>query len=72
LQQIKSQKLIVMKNNNQLEIILFSAYSLKDIRHKEMVRWLGTIAQSAIGFQQEKAKRFSLKILRDTPPIYLS
>jgi hypothetical protein len=56
-----------MKNYNQVEVILSSKYSLQDL-----VRWLGTMAQSAIGRQQEKAKKIFLRTLKDTPPIYLS
>ena len=45
-----------MKNNNQVEVILFSKYSFKDIRQKELVRWLGTAAQSEIGRPVTAAK----------------
>jgi hypothetical protein len=61
-----------MKNYNQLEIILFSKYSLKNLSQKELARWLGTTAQYAIGRQHENAKKIFLRILRDTPAIYLS
>jgi len=61
-----------MKNYNQVEVILFSKYSTTDFRQKDLVRWLGTIAQSAIGSQHEKAKKLFLKTLKDTPAIYMS
>lgn len=61
-----------MKNYNLVEVILFSKYSFKDARYKELVRWLGTTAQSAIGCQQEMAKKIFLKTLKGTPAIYMS
>ena len=61
-----------MRHYNQVEIILFSKYSLKDIRQKELVRWLGTAAQFTIGLQNKKAKKLFLSTLKDTPAIYLS
>jgi len=61
-----------MKYSNQLEVILFSKYSLLDLRRKELVRWLGTTAQSVIGRQHEKAQKINLRTLKETPPIYLS
>jgi hypothetical protein len=61
-----------MKNYNQVEVILFSKYSLRDLYQKELITWLGTIAQPAIGRQQEKAKKLFLKTLKGTPAIYMS
>jgi hypothetical protein len=61
-----------MENNKQVEVIFFSKYSLKNSGHKEQVRWLGTIAQSAIELQDEKAKKIFLRTLKSTPAIYLS
>ena len=61
-----------MKNFNQVEVILFSKYSLRDLRQKELVRWLGTTAQSAISQQQQIAKKLFLRLLKDTPAIYMS
>jgi len=61
-----------MKYSNQLEVILFVKYSLKDLRQKELVRWLGTIAQPVIQRQHEKAKKINLRTLKGTPAIYLS
>jgi len=61
-----------MKNYNQVEVILFSKYSHTDLRQKELVRWLGTTVQSAILRQHEKAKKIFLRILKDTPAIYMS
>ena len=62
----------MMKNNNQVEVILFSKYSFKDMHQKELVRWLGTAAQSEIGRQLQKTKKVFLKTLKDTPAIYMS
>jgi len=61
-----------MKNNNQVEVILFSNYSFNNLRQKELVRWLGTTAQSAIVRQQERAKKLFLRTLKDTPAIFMS
>lgn len=61
-----------MKNYNQIEIILFSKYSLKNLSQKELARWLGTTAQYTIGRQHEIAKKIFLRILKDTPAIYMS
>jgi hypothetical protein len=61
-----------MKNYNLVEVILFSRYSCRDRRYKELVRWLGTTAQSAIGRQQEKARKLILKTLKDSPAIFMS
>ena len=61
-----------MKNYNQVEVILFSKNSTTDFRQKELVRWIGTTAQFAIGRQQERTKKLFLKTLRETPAIYMS
>jgi len=61
-----------MKNYNQVEVILFAKYYLKNSDQKELVKWLGTTAQSAIGRQQDRVKKIFLSALKNTPPIYLS
>jgi hypothetical protein len=61
-----------MKNSNVVEVILFSNYSFGNLRQKELVKWIGTTAQSAISRQHEKVKKLCLKTLKCTPPIYLS
>jgi hypothetical protein len=61
-----------MKNNNQVEVILFSNYTFKDPHQNELVKWLGTTAQSAISKQQEWAKKLFLTSLRGTSAIYMS
>lgn len=61
-----------MKNNNTVEVILFSKYSLTDLRRKELVRWLGTTLQSAIRQQHNMTKKLFLRNLKDSPAIYLS
>ena len=67
-----TRKNFFMKSSNQLEVILFSQYSLKDIRQRELVRWLGTAAQSEIGRQLQRTKKVFLKTLKDTPAIFMS
>ena len=69
---VKTQKRYFMKYSNQLEVILFSKYSLKDLRQKELIQWLGTTAQSVIGRQHENAKKIVLLTLKGTPAIYMS
>jgi hypothetical protein len=61
-----------MKNYNQVEVLFFSKYSLTNLHHKQLVRWLGTTAQSAINRQNGKAKKLFLRTLKDTPAIYMS
>jgi len=61
-----------MKNYNHVEVILFAKYYLKDAEQKELVRWLGTTAQSAIGRQRERVKKMFVSVLKNTPAIYLS
>lgn len=61
-----------MKHHNQIEVILFTPHSLRDARHRALVRWLGTTLQSVIARQQGKAKKLFLNTLKYTPPLYLS
>jgi hypothetical protein len=61
-----------MKNYNKVEVILFSKYSLADLRQRELVRWLGTTVQSEIERQHQKTKKIFLRILNNTPAIYMS
>jgi hypothetical protein len=61
-----------MKHYNQTEVILFSKYVLKGVDRKELVRWLGTTAQSAIQLQHVMTKKIHLRTLKDTPAIYMS
>ena len=61
-----------MKNYNQIEVILFSKYHFKNLTQKDLVKWLGTTVQSAIGRQQDGVKKLFLGTLKKTPPIYLS
>jgi hypothetical protein len=69
---VKTQKNFFMRASNQLEVILFSQYSLKDVRQRQLVRWLGTTAQAIIKRQLEKAKKITLPTLKGTPAIYMS
>ena len=61
-----------MKNNNAVEVILFSKYSLTDLRRKELVKWLGTTLQSAIMQQHDITRKLFLRTLKDSPAIYMS
>ena len=61
-----------MKNYNLVEIVLFSKYSSKDSRFKELERWLGTTAQTVIAYQHKRVKKIHLKTFMNTPAIYLS
>ena len=61
-----------MKNNNVVEVVLFSKYSLTDLRQKELVKWLGTTLQSAISRQHDMTKKLFPVKLKDSPAIYLS
>jgi len=61
-----------MRNYNQLEVILFSGYSFRNQTQKELVKWLATIAQAAMDYQQQKAKKIFLKTLKDSPAIHMS
>jgi len=61
-----------MKNYNQVEVILFAKYYLQNSNQKELVKWLGTTAQSAIGRQHDRVKKIFLRALKNTPAIYLS
>jgi hypothetical protein len=61
-----------MKNYNQVEVILFAKYYLKNADQKELVKWLGTTAQSSIARQQDRVKKLFARTLKNTPPFYLS
>ena len=61
-----------MKNNNKVQVLLFSKYSLEDFTQRELVKWLGTTLQPIIVQQDETTKKLFLKTLKDTPAIYLS
>jgi hypothetical protein len=61
-----------MKNNNRVEIVLFSNYSCNDVYQKQLIRWLGTTAQPVIDGQFLNAKKLHVKALKDMPPIYMS
>ena len=67
-----NKKILNMKYNNNIEVILLSNHSSTDSSQKALVKWLTTILQSAIDKQQESIKKIFLRILKDTPAIYLS
>ena len=61
-----------MENNNNIEVIFFSKYALKDSRRKELAKWLTTTIQTAIRKQHQRTKKMYLEILKDTPAIFMS
>ena len=61
-----------MKNDNIVEVVLFSKYSSGNSSEKELLRWLGTTLQPVIWQQNETTKKILLETLKDTPAIYLS
>jgi hypothetical protein len=61
-----------MKQHNNIEIIHLSKQASTDRSQKALVKWLTTILQSAIDKQQERSKKMYLRILEETPAIYLS
>ena len=61
-----------MKNYHHVEVVLFPEYAFTDWRRKELVRWLGTRVQPAIDRQQKKTRKLYLRVLKDTPAIYMS
>jgi len=61
-----------MKNNNNLELILFSKFPLRDPRQKELLKWLTTTMQSVIIKQREWTWNRFFWILEDTEPICMS
>jgi hypothetical protein len=61
-----------MKNNNKIEVILFSRYFPSDVQQRELVKWLGTTLQPAIKEQHEKTQKVFLNTLKHSEPIYLS
>jgi hypothetical protein len=60
-----------MKDSKKIQIILFAKYSFRNLQQKELVRWLTTL-QPLIEQQKQSVKKFVLKNLNDTPPIYMS
>jgi hypothetical protein len=69
---MSSLKNLKMKNDQNIEFILFPRFSIKDSRQKELVKWLSTSVQYAIEKQQESTKKIFLTMLQETPAIYLS
>jgi hypothetical protein len=61
-----------MKRCNNIEIILFPKKLSTDRNQKALMKWMATILRSAIEKQQGGIKKSFLKILEDTPAIYLS
>ena len=61
-----------MKNDNNVEVILFSKYSFGNFDQKELVRWVGTSLQPVLWLQDDATPKLFLKTLKDTPAIYLS
>lgn len=61
-----------MKNNNKIEVILFSRYFPSNLHQRELVKWLGTTLQPAIREQLERTQKLFLHTLKHSEPIYLS
>ena len=61
-----------MGNSNNLEVILISDQSLTPWRRQEILEWLRTTLQSAVEKQHMNIKKVFIKILSDTPAIFLS
>ena len=61
-----------MKNNNAIEVVLFSKYSLTDLRQKELVKWLGTTYSQQSSRQHDTTKKLFPVKLKGSPAIYLS
>jgi hypothetical protein len=61
-----------MKNNNNLEILIYTVASTSSLEQKDLVDWLATTAQSTIIKQQERVKKIVFSALKDLPAIYLS
>jgi hypothetical protein len=61
-----------MKNNNNLEVILFSKLPLTDPRQEDLLEWLTTIMQAIIQKQIERTLNRCLRILEGTAPICMS
>ena len=60
-----------MKKYNEVEVILYLSYLIKDFEQKELVRWIGSTIQPVIARQEERVKKFFVG-LKNTPAIYLS
>lgn len=61
-----------MKHHNNIEIILLSKQASAGRSQKALIKWLTTILQSAVDKQQESIKKMFVRILGDSPAIYLS
>lgn len=61
-----------MKNSNKMEVLLSQKYLFESHTHKELLSWLVNILQPVILQKQIISKKFFLKTLVNTPPIYLS
>jgi hypothetical protein len=61
-----------MKNKNLVEILLFPKYAQANFSHKELMRGMEIMLQSAIHQQDRLIKKLILKTFKATPPIYLS
>ncbi len=61
-----------MKQDNNVEVILVSKYALTNSSQKELRKWLKVILQPAIRLQQEQVEKMFLRLLKNTPAIFLS
>jgi hypothetical protein len=60
-----------MKHHN-IEVVLLSNHSSTASGRNELVKWLTTILQPVLDKQHESIKKMFLRILKDTPAIFLS
>jgi hypothetical protein len=61
-----------MRHYNNIEIILVSTQASPRVGQKALVKWLATTLQSIIDKQQQSIEKLFLKLLQDSPAIYLS
>ena|GEM_PF-6618944 len=61
-----------MKSGGNLEVVLLSDKSLSERRRQEILEWFRTTLQSAVDKQETNMKKVFVKILSDTPAIFLS
>jgi hypothetical protein len=66
------KKYLNMRAYNNIEIILVSTQASRKVGQKALVKWLTTTLQSVIDTQQQSIEKIFLKILQDSPAIYLS
>lgn len=61
-----------MKHENTIEVILISDHSLTDSNQQEQLKWLTTTLQSVIAKKHASINKMFLRLLKETPEIFLS